>query len=511
MKRFTFLLLLIPFFSSAQFRNNIWCFGDSAGIDFSNLNNPIPISTSLDTRGSCVSISDSLGNLLFYANTRAGVVGCHTTQIRNSQHQLMDNGDSIVGEGWYKELIIIPINNGSNNLFYIFSSSIIGCQSGFEGLYYSIIDMSYNGGLGKVINKNIQLINFQPCDGLAAIKHGNGRDWWLLFRKWEYSTNEFGEFYSFLVQTDSLIGPFVQQIGSLANNSGYSIEPSDDGLTVACAELRGLIEFFDFDRCTGLLSNPITIEQSLPFGSPNFPKYISCQLSPLKTKLYVSSIYQGPQSDSSYLYQFDLLSPNISNSKTKIFSSKSPATDGLLKLAPDNKIYFSSAYEPGVWNYPYDSTMYDTINKNLSVINYPDSVGLACNFQPYSFNLGGKRTYWGLPNNPNYDLTAWGGSICDTLGLPNHVDQGPPTTYKNLTVFYHPSWQTAFINASGLQGKNYSLHLINLEGKEIAFETGVLSSEYFTRNLPCNNLSAGVYFVLFETEKDTLAKKFIIE
>ena len=72
-------------------------------------------------------------------------------------------------------------------------------------------------------------------------------------------------------------------------------------------------------------------------------------------------------------------------------------------------------------------------------------------------------------------------------------------------------WQTAFINATGLQGKNYSLHLINLEGKEIAFETGVLSSEYFTKNLPCNNLSAGVYLVLLETEKEWLVKKFIIE
>jgi hypothetical protein len=78
-------------------------------------------------------------------------------------------------------------------------------------------------------------------------------------------------------------------------------------------------------------------------------------------------------------------------------------------------------------------------------------------------------------------------------------------------VFYHASWQTAFINATGLKGKNYSLHLVNLEGKEIAFETGELSSEYFTKNLLCNNLSAGIYFMLLETEKDRLVKKFIVE
>ena len=37
--------------------------------------NPLPIITSLDTRGSCVSIADSLGQLLFYANTRAATAG----------------------------------------------------------------------------------------------------------------------------------------------------------------------------------------------------------------------------------------------------------------------------------------------------------------------------------------------------------------------------------------------------------------------------------------------------
>src|SRR5215831_5534683 len=91
MKR-TFLIflftILLPFYSQSQLQNAIWCFGDSAGIDFRNINNPIPISTSLDTRGSCVSISDSLGNLLFYANTRAAMAG-NTTLVWNKLNQIM--------------------------------------------------------------------------------------------------------------------------------------------------------------------------------------------------------------------------------------------------------------------------------------------------------------------------------------------------------------------------------------------------------------------------------------
>ncbi|MBL0341881.1 MAG: hypothetical protein IPP71_13640 [Bacteroidetes bacterium] len=46
----------------------------------------------------------------------------------------------------------------------------------------------------------------------------------------------------------------------------------------------------------------------------------------------------------------------------------------------------------------------------LSVINYPDSLGTACGYSPFSFYLGGKRTYYGLPNNPDYDMPAIAGS-----------------------------------------------------------------------------------------------------
>ena len=91
----------------AQFTNNIWCFGDSAGINFSNLITPTAINTSLVTRGSCASISDTSGDLLFYAQTSykplytQGYV--KLTAVWNKENGLLKNGDSIVGRGWYKE------------------------------------------------------------------------------------------------------------------------------------------------------------------------------------------------------------------------------------------------------------------------------------------------------------------------------------------------------------------------------------------------------------------------
>jgi hypothetical protein len=102
-----FLLIFLGMMANgalAQKRGAVWCFGDSAGIDFNVINNPIPFNSSLVTRGSCASVSNFSGNLLFYTNTRSGI-GNPSGLVWNSNHELMVNGDSITGSGWYNEMV----------------------------------------------------------------------------------------------------------------------------------------------------------------------------------------------------------------------------------------------------------------------------------------------------------------------------------------------------------------------------------------------------------------------
>jgi hypothetical protein len=65
------LLLFILFTTSlfAQFTDRYWAFGDSAAIDFKNLTNPQPANSILRVRGTCASICDSVGDLLFYCGS----------------------------------------------------------------------------------------------------------------------------------------------------------------------------------------------------------------------------------------------------------------------------------------------------------------------------------------------------------------------------------------------------------------------------------------------------------
>lgn len=186
------LLIILAMPAVSQKRNNIWCFGDSAGIDF-NSNPPQPLNSVVRARGSSVSISDSLGNLIVYAANSPSTIPpiSQLVKVYNKYNQLLTFGDSIVGTAWYFELVLIPAP-GQNNIFYLFS---IGVTS-YYGLYYSVIDMNQNGGQGAVTQKNIQLLNYQCSDGLSAVKHANGRDWWVLFRRGYLPTNEF---YIYLV------------------------------------------------------------------------------------------------------------------------------------------------------------------------------------------------------------------------------------------------------------------------------------------------------------------------
>jgi len=145
----------------------------------------------------------------------------------------------------------------------------------------------------------------------------------------------------------------------------------------------------------------------------------------------------------------------------------------------------------------------------MSVINNPDSAGLACNFSPFSFYLGGNETYWGLPNNPEYELGTLVGSPCDTLVSIN--EPANTNTNGSLHVYYAPNWQTAFINADKLKGTNCKLQVFDAMGKLVFEEQRKISPPYFTKNLNCTGWAKGMYVVSLETEIERLAKRFVIE
>ena len=356
-------------------------------------------------------ISDGLGNMLFYTN---GYSICDATD------SIMQNGDTIAptadkttevdGVQFAQGCLVIP-NPASDNKYYLFHVTVDDaiyylCLK----FYYSEIDMTLNNGLGGVTTKHNVLINDTMQWGkITACKHGNGRDWWVVCLRQNSNI-----IYSFLVTPYGINGPFSQAIGQVRKKGLGQVKFSRNGNKFAFVNAQytttGNLEIFDFDRCTGLFSNPIWI--ILPEG-PGAGGGL--EFSPTDQYLYVSNI------DS--IYQYDVTVSNIDSTKIIVAVWDSffnvggiPVVFDPMELAPDGKIYICSG----------NSTEY------MHVISNPDSQGLACNFIQRGLPL---PTYYfnTLPNHPNYFLGANG--LCNNLSFEGLESW----KVKKVTVFGNPT------------------------------------------------------------------------
>jgi hypothetical protein len=497
------ILLMFAVNANGQYNGNQWVFGDSAYINWSNPLSPIIGSAAYNFRNGSSSIGDSSGILLY-----AGLINnwapldCY---IWNKYHQRIGDVTKVYGGLWYHSSLLIP-DTGNDSIIYLFTIGVTSVER--YGYYYSKINYKANNDSGLVIQKNVQLNNFPAFDGLMGVRHGNGRDWWVVSQRWfppsgQIATNEFT---LYLVSPTGISGPFLQNIGSIHSTNLGHLVFSNDGNQFANVSIRGLIELYNFDRCSGLIIATTPIEQE-PLTSPYPNTHLNCAFSPNNERLYVMSFSQI--SLAYYIFQFDLTDPNIAASKTVIDSFSNPAEGmGEMRLGPDGKIYISSFDENFSWPYPDTSTAYTTINNNLSVINYPDSLGAACDFQPFSFNLGTGRSYFGLPNNPDYELGAWVGSPCDTLTVGQAENDGKEDVF--FQAWYNHEWNMIHVNASKLKGKSGVLRLFDVEGRVVVErKVDVISGGYFTGEIGMNGIASGVYIVSLVTEKDKIQGKIL--
>ncbi len=468
-----------------QNMNRVWCFGDSAGIDFSNLTIPKPDSSYMDCPRSCTSISDTLGRLLFYAHSfywPLWISGSNrNTVVRNRNHEIMTNGDSLICS-WNDNLTIIP-KPGNDSIYFLLQSN-----ASHNGLYYSLINPYFNNYQGRVISKNIQLPLIDSLMmGVHAIRHANGRDWWIFTREWWQSNL----FFVFLVTPDSIIGPELINIGSLTFTDAGTIAISKNGEQLALANFNGLLETYSFDRCTGHIINPLRIE-----NNTSGVHYFGCEFSPSGSVLYVSNSNNAFNGDSLKLIQYDLTSTQPSLTKLLIYNQPVPANGGMLKRGPDDKIYLSCLHECG---WPYPDSCRNVYNDNLSVINQPDSLGQACNFAPFSFYLGGKRTYWDLPNIPNYDLREISGSACDSL--TNEITK--IESENTINIFPNPC--SNYINVMSFNSIDRDIKIYDSSCRLI-FQ-GIMKGRFLS--IDASDFSEGIYFC--RVDKNRVIKVVVIK
>ena len=310
--------VFISEFSVAQREDRNWVFGDSVGIDFNNLSNLTVFFPNARNDEMTASISDSVGNLLFYTAMKGTYAGFTYETVVNPQGQIMENGDSIENyPSASNGSIIIPMP-GAYKKYYLFTTTYNYFINDVYYLKYSVIDMALNNFNGKVVEKNI-LLEDSVAEQVLAIKHANGRDWWLLERKFNSDT-----IIKFLISEGGISGPFYQQIGSKFYCQVGENSVTKSGNRIAYISNYGNIDLMDFDRCSGELSNYIELGTQ-PYDSVDLNGWMNygCEFSPDGNRFYISKwkYVSLPDTFFTSIFQFSINCPQIANSKTEIFSS----------------------------------------------------------------------------------------------------------------------------------------------------------------------------------------------
>lgn len=392
---------------AAQNRNVNWRFGNRAALVFQNGNPQLPAdSSSMVSLEGCATVSDrTTGNLLIYSN---GI------EVRNALDQVMPNGSELlagINLSATQGVIIVPQPDAPLR-YYVFTvdQATILPSKGFR---YSVVDMGLNNGLGDVVSneKNI-LIQTSTSERLTTCLKDDGSAHWVLM-------HERGNrvFKAFTLDAGGLQpNPVVSSIGSIqdfsvtgsnGNNLMGVMKVSPDRSQIAVTLPNSeTVELFDFDACTGQLSNVRSI--------PMIDGPYALEFSPDSRKLYVSLYYNA--SLETALYQINLDALPLAPTLVGVSSTFNYQGAGSLQLGPDNRIYWSIVGEN--W---------------LSAITQPNAVGQACNFVEQFINLGQfglqeATAKFGLPQTV-FD-TEYPSLSLDDLNAPYGHCVGEPFTYS---------------------------------------------------------------------------------
>jgi len=440
------------------------------------------------------SICDTNGDLIIHTN------GMY---VSDRNQQLMPNGDSINPGDVYNNLTqeqtgyiipggatILPCPDDNQKYYIIHQKMVLDSVIGLRvsGLYYSVVDMTLNNGDGDLQVKNVEILSETLNCGIGVVRHGNGRDWWIVVAGFPVSS-----YHKFLLTPNGIINYGVQYLGSsyshLTNGKLLFSQEGDRmayGGNTYYPNGWNRLEVFNFDRCAGMISNLI----DLSYSSIDTTLQFCPEFSPNNRFLYVTT--------NNNIYQYDLNSANINGSRQTVaiydgfidpIFNFFPTYFSYTQLAPNGKIYITAG----------GNTHY------LHTIDFPDSLGQACYVAQHSIELTALQGE-SMPFFPNFRLGPILGSICDTITsselLPDfnafaHLDLFPNPTTGLITIQIKSN---DLVVPDRIEIKNIFGNLV----KKIPISS---YQSYFSLDL--GFLPSGIYIaVLIDKKGQTYYKKF---
>jgi len=456
-------------------RANIWHFGwesvslanDAPSLHFDSIT---PYVLNIGPGGTVATACDSLGTLQIYGGSY---------RLYNKNHAWVAGSPGPIGDSlpFSQHAVAVP-KPKDPNLIYYFTVPL--------SLKYNLVDMSLDGGNGKIIEYNVTVYPFPPGVGskIAAVHHCNGSDVWVMVQ--ELYTDSF---LAFLVTDTGInttpviseIGPSANEFGSAEQGGVIKFSPNGKRMAVTYKGARNHPQVFDFDNSTGVLSNPIALQKDVADQGLSF--------SPDNSKLYIGT-------HEFLLLQYDLQagdSAAIATSR-KVIENSLPAVYPYMQIGRDAKIYL------GVY-----TNISDYI-RHVGVINNPNALGTLCDFNPRGIYLNGARLHIaGMMNTvESYYYTG-------TSAFPCYGDTNIINSVSNFAegfcawVYPNPFMDKALIEISSVQpitikGRIDYL-LFDALGREYKINYSEVNRDAYSVRIVLNKgrLNSGIYFLTVKT------------
>ena len=400
------------------------------------------------------------------------------------------NGVSIPGgTGNIQEALILP-HPSINDKYYIFYSEWASPDNGYYNIFrfrYSIFDVSKENSEGALVSKDALLVADSLSGSITAVRHGNGRDWWLIAPR-----RNGVEANVFLVDPSGIHFHSRYDTGmenTLPLGGIGQVYASPDGAWVSWnagnffTVVGARLVLSKFDRCAGILSDSDMKIVDLRYGMG-----MGVSFSPNSRYLYMCN--------SKYIYQYDLYAAQPLKAEKRVaeydgyeyFFPEWPNEDGspvkfcYLGLAPDGRIYVSPS---------------SASTRMMSAIQYPDEGGIACEVRQHSVPMPTMISR-GIPNFPPYRMGPVDGSACDTLGIDNHPIakyryEADTTDYLRLRFtdlsYYRPEvWSWDFGDGSPKVSMQHPYHSFATKG---TYRVCLTVSNEHSSNTYCRNITLG--------------------
>ncbi len=465
-------LLFVPLLLHSQRQGDTWVFGspvgvrfvgDTFGLEVFQYTPAIAFWDSL-APGICAkagetaaSYSDSSGTLLavFCARGENQSDLDYTSAVLDGNGNLIGDADSLGNDETYTQGGLFVEAGDTVFLLHLANRSL--CNWDSVPAFYQNMNGAYcpspkfmlatafvkNGNTLEFVYKNRIILIGVFAERMIANRHGNGKDWWVIVPRLKSSC-----YKRFLVSETGIDTVFEDQCIGATTDSIYPVGQMNFSFTgtrlaVSNFSYPNAVQVFDFDRCNGLLSNPLYLPTP-------FYNYGVC-FSPSGSYLYCSD-------ELSTVYRHELSNPNPSDwdSVYEWVSPPGPPTAefGHICLGPDKKMYVAAAYP--VYS---NCIVWSSFNsENLTVINQPDSED--CQIQPFSIPLLYGQSYLGLPNNPNYRLGTVSGG-CATAIEKSEIEH-------SINIYPNPTTGAVTLAYSTLGSAMGTATLHDLLGREVA-------------------------------------------